>query len=272
MDKINITIIKENRDTLKQFINMCAKDDLRPAMCGMNLVIKDGYAEVCASDGSILGVLKLWGSYNKAIHINVVIPIAAIKSTCKAKVSDIAELEIDPETGVCTVFINLKEAGKFKLIDGRYPNYNSVIPKNQPYKQEFTNENISKIISNTNCMKSSRNISNMTTLNFDGNMLHTASYNSDDVFVLNTCDCINNGNKDSYKVHGFDSLRLNTVLKNFEKSDAGLYMTYESNSRAYLFKQHNSENITILLMPRVLEPNKTSRLLDANKAISTLSW
>lgn len=113
-------------EALVHIIPHTANDDLRPIMCGALFNGKeDGTLDIVASDAHTLGLFTI-GSQHKE-PFNVVIPANALKFVVgAAKDGDVAiacdETNIFFKAGDITVIT--------RQIEGKFPAYNSVIPKN----------------------------------------------------------------------------------------------------------------------------------------------
>ncbi|MDR1762494.1 MAG: DNA polymerase III subunit beta [Dysgonamonadaceae bacterium] len=109
-----------------------AEDELRPVMNGIYFDVKEDNITFVASDGH-----KLVRFINKAISGNEVSSFILPKKPANLLKSVLAK-----ETGDVTVSFDESnariETGKLliisRLIEGRYPNYNGVIPKENPFR------------------------------------------------------------------------------------------------------------------------------------------
>ena len=243
---VDLSIDRVDINHLKNIVKMCGKDGLRPALTGVSLVVKDGYAEMCATDGRVLGLLKLDGCFSKDIFIAKIINIDAIRSLLKSKVGDIARLVVSAES--TRVMINNKEVGDYPDVFAKYPNYKIVIPQDPIYRTEIFINAIDAIKYNVK-KADSKGILSPTYLDFlEGGKIRISSINPDLDFAL-----MNSGTgythisrEDPYSQHGFASMNLNKVMNCFSNT---CIMEYTSNDRAYIFKYRNSDKLTVLLMP-----------------------
>jgi DNA polymerase-3 subunit beta len=115
---------------LKRTYFAIADDELRPIMNGVCLSAKDERLDIVASDGHTLVRTRLHPDLTKGTNDEIIMPSKA------AKIAPfiLKDLEADIVTSAKWSFIN---CGQYRLsfmhIDGKYPNYNMVIPREQPH-------------------------------------------------------------------------------------------------------------------------------------------
>ncbi len=110
-----------------------ADDEVRPVMCGVyfdftpesiTIVASDGHKLVRCRDYSVTGA-------EKSAFILPKKPATLLKNLLGKDEQEVVGLEFDGRFAIFTM-------GDYKLVcrlfDGRYPNYNSVIPQNNPHK------------------------------------------------------------------------------------------------------------------------------------------
>ena len=150
-------------DALKRSLWATANDDLRPIMCGVNFALKDGWLDIVASDGHAL--VKSHYSVIDQVAENRIGSFIMPKKVAKI-LSDITTTDARIEwndrwghvrVGLCDV--------SFRLIEGKYPNYNSVIPDDQP---------LCAIVPRAFMMNSIRKVIPFTTENNGSRMLRMA--------------------------------------------------------------------------------------------------
>lgn len=126
------TLCKEDLPKLKVASNFVGKDDLRPIMTGV-LISKD---KICATDAHLM----YFDSHSSEIKEGVVIPIPVI-----SLLND--EDYIFTQDSLTYSLKKDSEEVIFRAIEGKYPNFEAVIPKENPIvleasKKEFL-ENLS---------------------------------------------------------------------------------------------------------------------------------
>lgn len=114
-----------------------ADDDLRPAMCGVDFDFNRERTDIVASDGHVLMRYRIERDYG--CEGSFIMP----KKVAKLLPSLLATEDRDEEVMVSWNDRTAEVEGTlwtltFRLIEGRYPNYESVIPKDQPYEAKLT--------------------------------------------------------------------------------------------------------------------------------------
>lgn len=122
------------RDALKRSLFATATDDLRPIMCGVNFALVDGNLEIVASNGHIM--MKSSYDISNKVDINrcgsFIMPkkVANILSAI-AEAGDYVTIEWNERDA----HINMLGYDiDFRLIEGKYPNYNAIIPQNYAHE------------------------------------------------------------------------------------------------------------------------------------------
>ena len=116
---------------LKRTYFAIADDELRPIMNGVCLSVKDERLDIVASDGHALVRTRLQHSdLTKGTNVEIIMP----RKAAKIAPFILKDLEADIVVSAKWSFIN---CGQYRLtfmhIDGKYPNYNMVIPGEQPH-------------------------------------------------------------------------------------------------------------------------------------------
>lgn len=154
-DSTNVSVSSELLfNWMKEARLFVAEDELRPVMNGVYLYIKDNSIGVCASDGH-----RLYTDSSSFEHDGDVDAILSSKAIATL-------LDTINNTETTKVYFGDRNvafrAGNTSImcrkIDGRYPNFNSVIPKTHAFTAEFVKadliESLSRclIMANTNCL------------------------------------------------------------------------------------------------------------------------
>lgn len=145
-----------------------ANDDLRPVMNGVFFNFKKDYADITASNGHTLMLYRIGDDYG--CETSFVMPKKVAKILPQM-------LTIDEDDTVYMIWND--ELGcieqcdwslKFRLIEGKYPNYESVILSDQPFQSSLTKgmllNSLRKVSPFTN------ESSNMVRLTFERELLH----------------------------------------------------------------------------------------------------
>lgn len=106
----------------KPFINA---DELRPVMCGLHIAVENGVLTTCASDGHLLFYDECADGVPEDAFA-MVIPSAAMPLIMRL-IAGTESFEMKTDGRMAWVSANGATAS-IRLIEGRYPNYRSVIP------------------------------------------------------------------------------------------------------------------------------------------------
>jgi DNA polymerase-3 subunit beta len=247
--KFSFTI---NADVLLSGINKTlfatADDELRPVMGGIFVEASTDRITFVASDAHKLVRYQRTDAHadDNASFILPKKPASLLKNILPKEEGAVA-VEFDDKNA----FFNL---GDYKvvcrLVEGNYPNYNSVIPKNNPRKISIDRVEFYNTLKRVSVF--SNQASNLVKLQLKGN---TATVSAQDIdFSISAYErikCLYDG--DEMEI-GFKSLFLLEILANISSQDvmleladptrAGLFLPAESES--------DSEDLLMLLMPMMI--------------------
>lgn len=229
-----------------------ADDELRPVMNGVFFdIMKDGLTLV-ATDAHKLVRYKT--TYNSATlaeeeeKVSFILPKkpATMLKNILPKESGDVEVSFDSKN---TYFKLLNYTMVCRQVEGRFPNYNGVIPKSNPYKiiiDRLTFLNALKRVS-----VFSNQASNLVKLEFIENQIHISAQDIDfSISAEETINCQFEG--DPIKI-GFKSAFLIEILGNINASDVILELADPSRAGLILpFENEANEEILMLLMPMLL--------------------
>lgn len=119
------------KDALKRSLWATATDELRPIMNGVCFALKDGWLDIVTSDGHVM----------VKSHINA-IEGAQMTDEFRINIPKKAAMLLGGVLSVDSVKVSWNEHScrmefwpytlDMRLVEGKYPNYNSIIPKDQP--------------------------------------------------------------------------------------------------------------------------------------------
>lgn len=238
---------KEIVKSIEQTIFAVATEDLRPVMMGILWDIKPEYVVFVASDTH-----KLVKYTNDRIKSNFeasfILPTkpAAILNNILSKNGDeIVKVSI-AET--CATF----ETGAYSLncrfINGRYPNYNSVIPKENPYEVTIDRITLLNAIRRVSVFASS---GGLIKLELRQNEIFLTAQDVD--FATQAEETIACSYVGDAMIMGFNDAKIIEVLNNISVETVTLRLS--SPSRAGIFEpaeQKENENLLVLLMPMMI--------------------
>lgn len=151
--------------SLQEVVDTClfavANDELRPVMNGIFFDSKDGHLVTCATDSRLL--VRLQDTDLQAPASTFILPTksAQLLGALVANVSRQTDKDETPCIGISVSGNNVefvgasgtgnKSCGRIvcRMIEGRYPNYNSVIPPNPPYEMTLSRTDLVAAIRRT---------------------------------------------------------------------------------------------------------------------------
>ena len=238
-------------DTLLSGINRTvfatADDELRPVMNGIYFDIYTDYVTLVASDGHKLVRYKLLNvkGEEKAAFILPKKPAVLLKNLLAKEVGEIkitfddrnATFEMPNHRMIC------------RLIEGRYPNYNSVIPQNNPFKITIDRAAILSALRRVSVFSSQS--SSLIKLRMNNNELLISAQDIDfSTSAEEKLTCSYEGNPMSI---GFKATFLMDILSNINGQDVVIEVSDPSRAGVLVpAEQAENEELLMLLMPMML--------------------
>jgi DNA polymerase-3 subunit beta len=229
-----------------------ADDELRPVMNGIYFDILNDSLTMVATDAHKLvryktsySTVSLNEGEDKASFILPKKPASMLKNI------------LPKESGEVEIRFDSKNA-HFKLsnytmicrqVEGRYPNYNGVIPKENPYKVIVDRVTILNALKRVSVF--SNQASNLVKLQIGDNMITVSAQDIDfSISAEETLQC--QYADDPIKI-GFKSAFLIEILNTITSSDVIIELTDPSRAGIILpFENEDNEDILMLLMPMLL--------------------
>lgn len=229
-----------------------ADDELRPVMNGIFFDIMIDGLTLVATDAHKLVRYKT--SYT---NVNLSEEEDKASFILPKKPANMLKNILPKESGEVEVKFDSKNAF-FKLsnytmicrqVEGRYPNYNGVIPKENPYKIIVDRISILNALKRVSVF--SNQASNLIKLQISDNQIFISAQDIDfSISAEETISC--QYDEDSIKI-GFKSAFLIEILSNISSSDVVIELTDPSRAGIILpFENEENENILMLLMPMLL--------------------
>ena len=238
-------------DTLLSGINRTvfatADDELRPVMNGIYFDIFADYITLVASDGHKLVRYKLLNAKGgeKAAFILPKKPAALLKNLLAKEAGEIkitfddrnATFEMPNHRMIC------------RLIEGRYPNYNSVIPQNNPFKITIDRAAMLSALRRVSVFSSQS--SSLIKLRMNNNELLISAQDIDfSTSAEEKLTCSYEGNAMSI---GFKATFLMDILANINSQDVVIEVSDPSRAGVLVpAEQNENEELLMLLMPMML--------------------
>jgi DNA polymerase-3 subunit beta len=206
VDILDSNLFVERISKAKKFTS---KDELRPAICGININGNENKIDICATDAHRLYVSSLEAAntpeFDFICRSNISDILSSIKKIGKISItlaSKYVLFEIDGNIRI-----------KSKVVDERYPNYRSVIPQNNQ-QSEIIKDDLLSIVEKAKLF--ANKATNKVTFLFSGNSLNISSedldYGHD---YSSTMDCWNNNIESEFKI-AFNANYLTSLIKEID--------------------------------------------------------
>ena len=224
-----------------------ADDELRPVMNGVYFDITTEDITFVASDGHKLVRNKTFKSRGneKAAFILPKKPATLLKNLLPKEMGDV-QIDFDDRNAVFTLE---NYSMTCRLIEGRYPNYNSVIPNDNPFKATIDRLAFMSALKRVSVFSSAA--SSLIKLHLDANSIQISGQDIDfSTSAEETLMCQYDGNSMSI---GFKSTFLIDILNNVSSQE--VIMELADPSRAGVIvpvEQDEDSDLLMLLMPMML--------------------
>jgi len=229
-----------------------ADDELRPVMNGIYFdIFKDGITLVATDAHKLVRYKTSYTSVtlgeeeDKTSFILPKKPANMLKNILPKESGDV-EIKFDNKNA----YFKLSNYTMIcRQVEGRYPNYNGVIPKENPYKVIVDRTSLLNALKRVSVF--SNQASNLVKLNIADNKIAISAQDID--FSISAEETINCQYADDAIKIGFKSAFLIEILSNIGASDVVLELTDPSRAGIILpFENEENEDILMLLMPMLL--------------------
>ena len=252
LDDEDSNVIKLSAILLDEAINKTifatASDELRPVMNGIYFDMNTEAITIVASDSHKLVKYKRSDAQadKEAAFILPKKPASLLKSVLSKETNDVT-IEFDNKNAVFTL-------SGYKLIsrltEGKYPNYESVLPKDNPNKLIIDREKFYNTVKRVSVF--SNQASNLIKLKISGNELTISAQDIDfSISAYEHLNCQYDG--DELEV-GFKSVFLTDILSNMDSEQVVFELA--DSSRAGILLPFEKENADVeeimLIMPMML--------------------
>ena len=247
----NVVRVEMDADVLLDGINRSvfatADDELRPVMNGIYFDITTEDITLVASDGHKLVRCKTFAAHGneRAAFILPKKPANLLKNLLPKEQGQItfafdernAEFTLESYKMIC------------RLIEGRYPNYNSVIPQNNPYKVIVDRLQLIGALRRVSIFSSQA--SSLIKLRLSNNLITISAQDIDfSTSAEETVSCQYEGNDMSI---GFKSTFLLDILTNIAAEEVVIELADPSRAGVIIpLEQEEKEDLLMLLMPMML--------------------
>ena len=224
-----------------------ADDELRPVMNGIYFDITTEDITFVASDGHKLVRNKTYKARGneKAAFILPKKPATLLKNLLPKETGDV-QIDFDDRNAMFTLEnYNMT----CRLIEGRYPNYNSVIPQNNPHRATIDRAAFVSGLKRVSVFSSAA--SSLIKLRLDMNTIQISGQDIDfSTSAEETLMCQYEGNQMSI---GFKSTFLIDILNNISSQEVVMELADPSRAGVIVpVEQNEEEDLLMLLMPMML--------------------
>lgn len=224
-----------------------ADDELRPVMNGIYLDINSEGITFVASDGHKLvrsRNLSLQGN-DRAAFILPKKPANLLKNLLPKEQGNV-EIDFDDRNATFTLE-NYRMV--CRLIEGRYPNYNAVIPTNNPFRATVERATLLSALRRVSVFSSQA--SSLVKLHLDNNQLHVSAQDIDfSTSAEESLPCEYEGHSLSI---GFKSPFLIDILNNINSPEVVIELADPSRAGVIVpVEQEENDDLLMLLMPMML--------------------
>jgi len=225
---------------------ICASNsDLRPVMQGVFMDKESDRFTYVASDGATLGMVE--DPIQSIGRSSFIIPEKITRVLSKVIPSDCEQVSITV-SNVNVMFDFDCYRLICRMIDGRYPNYRSVIPTNNNKKATFVRADLISALKRVSVFCSTS--SSLVVMNFDNDKLTLSGCDTD--FSTSAEEEVSiTYSGDPIKI-GFKSSTLIDLLSNIPSSEAIITMTDPSRAGIIRRSDEDKEGLTYLIMPMVI--------------------
>lgn len=234
-------------DNINRSLFATAQDELRPVMNGIYFDLTPECLSIVASDGHKLVRNKIYNIKNEqpAAFILPKKPATMLKSMLGKDGTDViirfddrnAEISFDENRIIC------------RLIEGRYPNYNSVIPQNNP--NLLTVDRVALLSALRRVQPFANDSSNLIRFHIENNTLQLDAEDFD--FAKTATEkmaCDYNGQTMSI---GFKGSSFIEILNNFDCSEVTIQLADPSRAGLVIpSEQPENQDVLMLMMPMLI--------------------
>lgn len=244
----NAQTLTVNPELLFNWVNKArsfvANDDLRPVMNGMYLEIKDGKISVCATDAH-----KLYTDFadfdgDSSINVSAILSSRAFATLMSIiNGTETVAMTIDSRN---ITFATLDAKISCRIIEGNYPNFKMILPKESKIKVSTSTKDLLGAINRVSLFTNS--ITSLVKLGTKENTLIVSGQDIDfNKRADDECSITIEGGDIEIGVKGD---YMTTCLSIVSNENVCLEMNYST--KPIVLKDANNPNTTILIMPMLL--------------------
>jgi len=137
---LNVSDLKE---MIQQVVFAASGDEARPVLMGAQITIVENEIVMAAADGFRISVKKAALSSNIPAPVSVIVPAKALSELARVATDGEQSVTMSIPSGRSQVIFTLKDIEvASQLIDGKFPDYNQIIPRNYKTRTILTTSSI----------------------------------------------------------------------------------------------------------------------------------
>lgn len=235
---------QELKNALGHTIPFCANTEIRPILMGVHFDIKKDSVSIVATDSHQMRLHTIQANNNAEAKFTLFRNTAQVLESVITKDSKQVVVSADNKTAVFTVDGTVIIT---KTIEGKYPNYKTVIPAQETAKGFITIEKEEFIRTMKRLGNNAQNVLLTTTPMF----LHLRSEDfSANSLLEEDFDCVSSGNDNSILLN---AQRLLNILTSIE-GEKTLIRVIDDRSPLVFLDEKNNENTSIALLMPLAQP------------------
>lgn len=239
------TTLTLDADTLKTWLGIVgdftAEDDLRPVMNGMYLYAREGRLGVCATDAHKMFTDSVEGDYGE---FGVIVPSSAFRP-----LKDMLDTK---ELGVVIGDKNISFTSSdselhCRLVEGNYPNFNAVIPRNNSVEVKASKSELLDSVNRASLM--ANKATSLLKLSVSDSVMEIEG--SDIYFSKKAKESVKVEKSGADVVIGVKAMFFATCLGALDSEDVVLKM--QDSQRAIVFEDALCKDKVVLVMPMMIQ-------------------
>lgn len=236
-------------DGIVKTVFATANDDLRPVMNCILIEMNEDHFTFVASDAHKLVRYKRFDAKSENGQYSLILPKKPALMLKNILPKDDSELRFSfNEKMVCFVFGNYKMTST--LVEGRFPNYNSVIPQNNPKKMLIEKKELYNSLRRVSVM--ANQASNLVKFELSENQLVISAQDMD--YSMSGHETLNCQYEGESIAIGFKSPFVLEILSNIESENVILELSDPTRPGLFLpfENEDQDEDLVMLLMPMMV--------------------
>ncbi len=236
-------------DGIVKTVFATANDDLRPVMNCILIEMNEDHFTFVASDAHKLVRYKRFDAKSENGQYALILPKKPALMLKNILPKDDSELRFSfNEKMVCFVFGNYKMTST--LVEGRFPNYNSVIPQNNPKKMLIEKKELYNSLRRVSVM--ANQASNLVKFELSENQLVISAQDMD--YSMSGHETLNCQYEGESIAIGFKSPFVLEILSNIESENVILELSDPTRPGLFLpfENEDQDEDLVMLLMPMMV--------------------